>query len=762
MSFSLARPPGLDPQSFDVAYLHLATTRRGLLQPRFVAKTARLLEVIEARRAGDEARVEQLLSEYREQRRLSLAGGSAAGRPATSGAPGTIKRRRVQGAARMRDFFYPQLTSTSRTDGTGESCSRQSGQDCSWSPGSHAHAGLHTHDSSPEVQHQYQQGQQQKLQQQLQPQPQQEQQQLQQDQAFLEDDGINNSKPQIADISQDTEHETKHSIMQQNIWFPQPVETKMSPDSGFMSPSPFSSDEESANHYWNATIMSPALLGPVYSQARMQSSIVHQPLPPSTQMPPEERTYMRPLEMLWNLHNDMQTAGASALTFSSYCYRRPISSVVVSPDSDRKPLSQPSLHFPIANQPPQSQCYVSTGGSHKFVESPPNFRQNNQISYPLIYNYLASTEEQNWRNLALNMKDRNNLLQKAKLYQNHLHQLNQQYQSYHSQQNLHVQLPVADASTPPPPPPSLPPLTAPGEQQWNVQGNEKVGQWTPPDTTSAPLEQDIPQLMGDLTLALMNTVPSELPTTSNDTITPPAEKLSASQPSCIPAVATCTTQAVEGTKGKNRGRTAPLSVASGAEDARSTFQEDSLHCVSCPQQECNWTGRLRSLASHLRQRHVEAIMSATETSHTVTVAELQAQQHVYFLQEAGRRLFIVAAHFHGVIMYITVQSIPSGRAGVARGALEVVASDGKPRSWRGRIRGYHEPLSLLWARKHCLTVDPAALGSSSSITLYCSISLHAPMVLPVTHKNVEQEEDDTFAQQQNLNKKQQETAKERK
>lgn len=61
-------------------------------------QTSRLLQVIAARRAGDEVRVERLLTEHRDQRK------SGRGKCATNS-----KRRRVLPTQRMRDYVQQQV-----------------------------------------------------------------------------------------------------------------------------------------------------------------------------------------------------------------------------------------------------------------------------------------------------------------------------------------------------------------------------------------------------------------------------------------------------------------------------------------------------------------------------------------------------------------------------------------------------------------------------------------------------------------------------
>nr|CAD7413266.1 unnamed protein product [Timema poppensis] len=71
-----------------------------------------------------------------------------------------------------------------------------------------------------------------------------------------------------------------------------------------------------------------------------------------------------------------------------------------------------------------------------------------------------------------------------------------------------------------------------------------------------------------------------------------------------------------------------------------------------------------------------------------------------------------------------------GRVGSVWGALEVVGVDGKPHGWMGKIRPVHDPVESLWEQGQCLRVDPNAIGACSRTT----IRLHA-LVMVQTPSN---------------------------
>jgi len=77
------------------------------------------------------------------------------------------------------------------------------------------------------------------------------------------------------------------------------------------------------------------------------------------------------------------------------------------------------------------------------------------------------------------------------------------------------------------------------------------------------------------------------------------------------------------------------------------------------------------------------------------------------------------------------QSVPSwkqDKVSLVKASLEVVGQDGRPHSWRGKVRPVYESLSTLWATDQCLIMDPAAIGvfAGANIILHTKITVYVP------------------------------------
>ncbi|XP_021915432.1 uncharacterized protein LOC110827771 isoform X2 [Zootermopsis nevadensis] len=364
-----------------------------------------------------------------------------------------------------------------------------------------------------------------------------------------------------------------------------------------------------------------------------------------------------PLELVLNVKSDyhaseapMPTFWKSATTTTHQCYRSPVcSATAISAPREMAENAVGQEEVPGAAEEPW--WGAGNDGAHQVqrtAASFPEFRQNDQLSYPLIYSYLASTDE---------------------------------------------------------------------ELQQETEGRRGLG-W--------PLEaQHRPQAMSspnDATSHVVDGGTSLFPAVSEDPQLRDAmfEIIQDEHRSRQPPVAQCCRYQRHGC------RTAGLEPS----DLQQHEKVCTYQTVQCYNQ-CAWSGRLKHLSAHLREVHRKEISRRAEASHTIPLHEVRALQKMSFLREVKRRLFVITIHCHGHLLYATIQFVPSWKpdsVSLVKASLEVVGQDGRPHSWRGKVRPVYESLSTLWATDQCLTVDPAAIGAfaGANIILHTKITAYGP------------------------------------
>lgn len=89
---------------------------------------------------------------------------------------------------------------------------------------------------------------------------------------------------------------------------------------------------------------------------------------------------------------------------------------------------------------------------------------------------------------------------------------------------------------------------------------------------------------------------------------------------------------------------------------------------------------------------------------------------------------IFVSHCNATFVWQFVPSWKPDKVSLVKASLEVVGEDGRPHSWRGKVRPVYESLSTLWATDQCLTIDPAAIGAfaGASFILHTKITAYVP------------------------------------
>ncbi|KAK3919482.1 E3 ubiquitin-protein ligase SINA-like 2, partial [Frankliniella fusca] len=134
--------------------------------------------------------------------------------------------------------------------------------------------------------------------------------------------------------------------------------------------------------------------------------------------------------------------------------------------------------------------------------------------------------------------------------------------------------------------------------------------------------------------------------------------------------------------------------------------------IGCPAIGCEWNGIAKKLSSHIRENHRQAIGTGTDSKHTVSVHQIHQQQHLTFLREVSRKLFVVSIHAYGDDIYASIQYIASGRSEKpisATGTLEVIDFVGTPHAWRGMISPIQQGLKFVRESGNCLKCHAGTL-----------------------------------------------------
>ncbi|KAJ4451290.1 hypothetical protein ANN_02751, partial [Periplaneta americana] len=308
-------------------------------------------------------------------------------------------------------------------------------------------------------------------------------------------------------------------------------------------------------------------------------------------------------------------------------------------------------------------------------QSLPDFRQNNQLSYPLIYDYVASTEEQ--------------------LKQHQKQQQQKQNEEHHGLFNL----------------------------DWSSDAQYRPQAMSSPNHTTSiglfsnnlmlPTIPEVPQLDDDM----LEIIHSQQEQENNE----------------------IQQQIPQKCRYHNRGCKKTITDMGDLIQHEMGCECQPMYCYN----GCSWRGSLKQLSAHFHevgiiiikhtillffQVHSSEIVDNDESSHTFSLNEVRARQSIAFLREVNKKLYVVSVHCHGHLLYATIQSVRTGKSDrfLVKASLEVVGEDGRPHSWRGKVRPVYESLSTLWATEQCLVLDPATIGAfaGANIILHTKITTY--------------------------------------
>ncbi|XP_069681136.1 uncharacterized protein [Periplaneta americana] len=401
----------------------------------------------------------------------------------------------------------------------------------------------------------------------------------------------------------------------------------------------------------------------------------NQPLPFQHHVEEINGNTRRDIELILNTKKEnyaskyMPKLWTSANTSIYQCYNAPLCTAFTTPtesdylrqsEGNSGPSAMEETHIMELDTPSTSMEPWWGLGNQIQPQSLPDFRQNNQLSYPLIYDYVASTEEQ--------------------LKQHQKQQQQKQNEEYHGLFNL----------------------------DWSSDAQYRPQAMSSPNHTTSiglfsnnlmlPTIPEVPQLDDDM----LEIIHSQQEQENNE----------------------IQQQIPQKCRYHNRGCKKTITDMGDLIQHEMGCECQPMYCYN----GCSWRGSLKQLSAHFHEVHSSEIVDNDESSHTFSLNEVRARQSIAFLREVNKKLYVVSVHCHGHLLYATIQSVRTGKSDrfLVKASLEVVGEDGRPHSWRGKVRPVYESLSTLWATEQCLVLDPATIGAfaGANIILHTKITTY--------------------------------------